>query len=46
MITILVYCRLLPTPAWTESRKVTFDQYREMVAYMGKTEGITWKAVF
>jgi hypothetical protein len=46
MITILEYCKLLPTPVWRELRKVSFAEYREMVAYMGKTEGITWKAVF
>jgi hypothetical protein len=29
-----------------QSKKVTFQEYREMVKYMGKTEGITWKAHF
>lgn len=46
MITILEYSTLLPTPVWRVLRKVTFAQYREMVSYMGASEGVTWKAVF
>lgn len=46
MITILEYSTLLPTPCWRVLRKVTFAEYREMVAYMGASEGVTWKAVF
>ena len=29
-----------------ESKKVTFAQYRQMVAVIGSSEGITWKANF
>jgi hypothetical protein len=29
-----------------QSKKVTFAQYRQMVAAIGNTEGITWKAYF
>jgi hypothetical protein len=46
MVTILEYSKLLPTPVWRVLRKVTFAQYREMVSYMGASEGVTWKAVF
>jgi hypothetical protein len=29
-----------------QSKRVSFSQYREMVAAIGSSEGITWKANF
>jgi hypothetical protein len=29
-----------------QSKRVTFEQYRQMVAAIGHSEGITWKANF